>query len=96
MHGCATSKELMRNELKRKGYQTTDHIFTFQAIIDNYVKNNKGPLFKKAFDSVDYKLLLQQLVMYGIKGNFLKVIKSLYDQVKSCVRGNISLTSFGR
>ena len=82
----------------RKGYQTTDHIFTFRAIIENYFKNNKGPLyacfvdFKKAFDSVDHKLLLQQLVTYGIKGNFLNVIKSLYNQVKSCVRGNDSLT----
>ena len=48
--------------------------------------------FKRAFDSVDHKLLLQQLVTYGIKGNFLKVISSLYDQVKSCVRGNDGLT----
>ena len=82
----------------RKGYQTSDHIFTLRSIIENYFRNNKGPLyvcsvdFKKAFDSVDHKLLVQQLVTYGIKGNFLKVIKSLYDQVKSCVRGNNSLT----
>ena len=48
--------------------------------------------FQKAFDSVDHKLLLQQLVTYEIKGNFLKVIKSLYDKDKSCVRGNDSLT----
>ena len=82
----------------RKGYQTSDHIFTLRSIIENYFRNNKGPLyvcfvdFKKAFDSGDHKLLVQQLVTYGIKGNFLKVIKSLYDQVKSCVRGNNSLT----
>ena len=82
----------------RKGFQTSDNIFTLRAIIENYFRNNKGPLyvcfvdFKKAFDSVDHRLLLQQLVTYGIKGNFLKVIKSLYDQVKSCVRGNDSLT----
>ena len=82
----------------RKGYQTSDHIFTLRAIIENYVRNNKGPLyvcfvdFQKAFDSVDHRLLLQQLVTYGIKGNFLKVITSLYDKVKSCVRGNDSLT----
>ena len=47
----------------RKGYQTSDHIFTLRAIIENYVRNNKGPLyvcfvdFQKAFDSVDHKLL---------------------------------------
>ena len=82
----------------RKGYQTSDHIFTLREIIENYVRNNKGPLyvcfvdFQKAFDSVDHKPLLQQLVTYGIKSNFLKVITSLYDKVKSCVRGNDSLT----
>ena len=82
----------------RKGYQTSDHIFTLRAIIEHYFRDNKGPLyvsfvdFQKSFDSVDHKLLLQQLVTYGTKGNFLKVIKSLYDQVKSCVRGNDSLT----
>ena len=49
----------------RKGYQTSDHNFTLQAIIENYFRNNKGPLyvcfvdFKKAFDSVEHKLLLQ-------------------------------------
>ena len=83
----------------RKDYQTSDHIFTLRALTENYFNNNKGPLyvcfvdFKKAFDSVDHKLLLQQLVTYGIKGNFLRVISSLYDKVKSCVRGNHSLTN---
>ena len=82
----------------RKGYQTSDHIFTLRAIIENTFENSKGPLylcfvdFKKAFDSVDHKLLLNKLVTYGINGNFLKVISSLYSKVKSCVRGNDGLT----
>ena len=29
----------------RKGYQTSDHIFTLRAIIENYVRNNKSPLY---------------------------------------------------
>ena len=41
---------------------------------------------------MDHKLLLQQLATYGIKENGLKVISSLYDQGKSSVRGNDSLT----
>ena len=67
----------------RKGYQTSDHIFTLRAIIENSFENNTGPLylcfvdFRKAFDSVDHKLLLQTLVTYGIKGSFLKTIASL-------------------
>ena len=47
--------------------------------------------FKAAFNSADHKLLLQQLVTYRIRGKFLKVISSLNDRVKSCVRGNDSL-----
>ena len=64
----------------RKGYQTSDHIFTLRALIVNHFRNNKGPLYvcfvdvKKAFDSVDHKLLLQQLLTYGIKCNCLKVV----------------------
>ena len=82
----------------RIGYQKSDHIFTLRALILNHFRNNKGPLcicfmdVKKAFDSVNHKLLLQQLATYGIKENFLKVISSLYDQVKSSVSGNDSLT----
>ena len=82
----------------RKGYQTSDHVFTLRAIIENTFVNSKSPIFlcfvdfRKAFDSVDHKLLLQKLVTYGIKGSFLKIIASLYEKVKSCVRGNNSLT----
>ena len=100
LNGVVSQFEILeQNQIGfRKGYQTSDHIFTLRAIIENYFRNNKGPLyvcfvdFKKAFDSVDHKLLLEQLVTYGVKGNFSKVISSLYEQVKSCVRGNNSLT----
>ncbi len=74
------------------------NFFSLCAIIENSFENNKGPLyfcfvdFRKAFDSVDHKLLLQKLVSYGIKSSFLKIITSLYEKVKSCVRGNDSLT----
>ena len=100
LNGVVSQFEILeQNQIGfRKGYQTSDHIFTLRAIIENYFRNNKGPLyvcfadFKKAFDSVDHKLLLEQLVTYGVKGNFSKVTSSLYEQVKSCVRGNNSLT----
>ena len=90
---------LCENQLAyRKGYQTSDHIFTLRAIIENTFQNKKGALylcfvdFKKAFDSVDHKELLHKLATYGIKGNFLKIIASLYSKVKSSVRGTDGLT----
>ena len=91
---------LCENQLAyRKGYQTSDQIFTLRAIIENTFQNKKGALylcfvdFRKVFDSVDHKELLHKLATYGIKGNFLKIISSLYTKVKSCVRGADGLTN---
>ena len=81
----------------RKGYQTSDHIFTLRAIIENTFAN-KGTLylcfvdFKKAFDSINHKELLDKLVSFGINGDYLRIISSLYSKVKSCVRGADGLT----
>ena len=47
----------------RKGYRTTEHLFTLNTIIDHYVIKSKKPLFlcfidfRNAFDEVDHKLL---------------------------------------
>ena len=82
----------------RKGYQTSDHIFTLRAIIEHTFQVKKNPLylcfvdFSKAFDSIDHRDLLCKLFKYGIHGNFLSIISSLYSKVKSCVRGNDDLT----
>ena len=81
----------------RKGYQTSDHIFTLRAIIENSF-GNKGTLylcfvdFKNAFDSINHKELLKKLVTVGINGNYLRIISSLYSKVKYCVRGVDGLT----
>ena len=84
----------------RKGYRTTDHIFTLYSVINHTVNVKKKPLyvcfvdFKKAFDKVSHALLWQKLVNYGIDGKFIKIIKSMYFKVKSCVRSNEGLTEF--
>ena len=43
---------------------------------------------KKAFDTVSHHILWFKLIRYGIKGNFLDLIKSMYAKVKSCVRSD--------
>ena len=76
----------------RKGYRTTDHLFTLTTLIDLYAVKNKRPLFlcfidfRKAFDKVDPKLLWEKIIYNGTGGKFLSIIKSMYDKVKSCVR----------
>ena len=80
----------------RKGYETSDHIFTLRAITENYFRNNKGPLYvcfvdaKKAFNSVDRKL---QLVTHGVKGNFLKSSRYFMSKINP-VQGVITVWIF--
>ncbi len=82
----------------QKGYQTSDHIFTLRAIIEHNFQEKKRSLhlcfvdFSKAFDSIDRANLINKLFSYGIEGNFLKIISSLYSKVKSCVKGDDELT----
>ena len=84
----------------RKGYRTTDHLFTLTTIINHYVVKNKKPLlicfidFKKAFDTVDHKSFWDKLNHYGVEGKFLNIIKSIYEKVKSCVRSKYGITNF--
>ena len=50
--------------------------------------------FRKAFDKVDHKLLWEKIRKYGAGGNFLNIIKSMYEKVKSCVWSKDGLTNF--
>lgn len=78
----------------RKGARTADHIFTLSTLIDKYVRKKKAPLyacfvdFKKAYDSVWREGLFLKMQKYNIKGNFYKVVKSMYDQSVCCIRAN--------
>ena len=90
---------LLKNQCGfRKGYQTTDHIFTLFTLIDHYVKKEKLFLcfvdFKKAFDKVDHSFLWKKLLAYGISEKFVTLIRSMYRQVKSCVRSKYGITNF--
>ena len=76
----------------RKGYRTTDHIFTLFSVIDHTINVKKKPLyvcfidFKKAFDKVSHALLWQKLVNCGINGKFLNIIKSMYSKEHRRIR----------
>lgn len=83
----------------RKQYSTNDHIFNLNCLIDLYLRCNK-PLYcafvdyKKAFDSVDRNTLWYKLLQQCIDGKLFKVIHSLYENAKSCVRLGCNSSSF--
>lgn len=83
----------------RKGRSTTDAIFVLNAIIQK-ILNEKGRLFcafidlKKAFDSVYLNCLWYKLYKLAINAKMLRVIKDMYNKVKTCVRGCNSYSDF--
>ena len=50
--------------------------------------------FKKAFDSVNRNKLWQVLKTNGIKGNIFRVVHSMHESVKTCVRVNGECTKY--
>lgn len=83
----------------RKGYSTTDQIFTSHALMD-ILKTKKKKLFcafvdlRKAFDSVWRSGLWQKLLDSGIDGKLLRIIVNMYKGIKSCISLNGQHSSF--
>ena len=84
----------------RKKSRTTDHIFTFKSILNNYCLKKKQKLyccfidFKKAFDSVWRDAMLLKLLQLGIGGEFYYLIKNMYSITKSRIRFSKGLTEY--
>ncbi len=83
----------------RKGHSTVDAIFVLNAVIQKVLRE-KGRLscafidFKKAFDSVYRNGLWFKLCHLGLTGKTLRIIRNMYSQVKSCIRGCKSYSEF--
>lgn len=75
----------------RKKRRTTDQLFILRHIIQR-CKLQQQQLyccfvdFKKAYDSVDRQLLMQELIQRGIGGNMLRAIRNMYQNVPMCAR----------
>ena len=77
----------------RPNFRTTDSLFILQQLLHKYTKQHKELYvgfidYEKAFDSVWQSGMIYKLCKYGVKGKFLKVIKSMYSSIKSCVQIN--------
>ena len=79
---------------------TVDHIFCLYAIGQKQLCQKGGRCymlfidFSKAFDRVQHKFLWYRMITYGLHGNVLRVLRSMYSQLKSCVRTPQGLTEF--
>ena len=74
----------------RKGYSTTDKIFTLKSIVELCLCQGRRLFctfvdYSKAFDSINKATLWKKLFSYGITGKVIDVIMNMYKSIKSCV-----------
>ena len=78
----------------REGYSTIDNIFILQSLINKYLSIKGGKFyvlfvdFAKAFDSVQREKLWFLLRSHGISPKMNRLLGSIYENVKACVRNN--------
>jgi hypothetical protein len=75
----------------RKNMGTIDNVFILDGIISHCFNNGERLYcafvdFRKAFDFVVRDILWYKLIKYGVRGKLLKLIQSMYDNVKSKVK----------
>ena len=84
----------------RKGYSTTDNIFSLQSLIQKYLTKQGGRFytlfvdFSKAYDSVHRMKLLYALLQNGIHGKMYRTLESMYKHVKAAVRVGSKVTEY--
>ena len=82
----------------RSGYSTTDNIFSLQSLIQKYISKPGGRFyvlyvdFLKAFDSINHLDLFNCLKRKGLHGNILRILVSMYSEMKCHLRINDKLT----
>ena len=83
----------------RQQHSTLDHVFVLKALVDMFVSQKKKLYcafvdYRKAFDSVWRAGLWYKLAKQMVNGKVLKVIVSMYNQIKSCIFVNSSKSDF--
>ena len=84
----------------RKGYSTIDNLFCLQSMAQKYLSKQKGRFyclyvdFAKAFDTIDHSKLLTCYADRGIGGKLLRILKSMYCKLHSCVQSSAHFTEF--
>ena len=77
----------------RKGRTTVDQITSLTSIIETRKLKKESTFvvyidFKKAYDAINRSKLFTELKDLGITGKMFNALRSLYDNVKCCVKLN--------
>jgi len=80
----------------RKGRSTTDAIFILHSLVQNFLFENKRLYvifvdMMKCFDTIYRNALWLKMYKCGIQGKILRIVRDMYQKVKSCVK---SLSSY--
>lgn len=83
----------------RKNMSTIDAIFILQSLIQRTIKKKRKLYccfidYKKAFDFINRSNLWFKLIQQGIEGKVLRIIRSLYEKVKCCVKYNNTVSEW--
>ena len=75
----------------RSGRGCVDQVFVMKQMSEKFVGKNKSLYvaymgLEKAYDRVDREAMWRVLGMYGINGQLLKAVQSLYEKSEVCVR----------
>ena len=98
LNAFADNHEVITNSQAgfRKGYSTADNIFILNSLVEIMKSRSKKLYcvfvdFKQAFDSVWRSGLLHKLIEHNINGKCFRLIRSMYENIKSrvkCTNGN--------
>ena len=83
-----------------KGKGTVDCIYVLTSIIDKIIRKENKKLycsfvdFKKCFDYVYRNGIWCKLIQQGVSSKMVKMLQSMYNSVKSCVRVNGVLSDY--
>ena len=100
--GRAREKKISKEQAGfRKGYSTVDHIFTLTSVITKKLNSKRGGKvyvafvdYKKAFDTVNREALWDVLQKLKTSSKMIRILKAMYNSVKSCVRWGANLSQF--
>ena len=83
----------------KEKHSTVDAMFISTSLIERHLQNKKKFYcafidLKRAFDSVYRRGLWYKLIKNGVDGKLLSLLRSMYKEVKCCVRHLKTLSDF--